>query len=151
MVTATQAAPSAVKPSLTIKRRFNASPAKVFTAWTKPEELMKWMRPAAITSCKAENDLRVGGSYHIRMQGAEGEEHNVSGEYREIVPNQKLVFTWAWRSTPERVSLVTVQLKPDGDGTLMTFLHEQFFDEDARDRHNYGWTGAFDKLEKYFN
>ena len=41
-------------------------------------------------------------------------------------------------------------LKPDGDGTLLTLIHEQFFDEDARDRHQQGWTGALDKLEKLF-
>jgi uncharacterized protein YndB with AHSA1/START domain len=139
-----------VKPSLTIRRRFNVPPAKVFAAWTKPQELAKWMGPAQIVAVKAESDLRVGGRYHIQMRSAD-DEHNVSGVYREIVPNEKLVFTWAWRSTPERESLVTVSLKPDGDGTLMTFIHEQFFDEEARDRHNQGWTGAFDKLEKYFN
>ena len=81
---------------------------------------------------------------------ADGEEHDVSGVYREVVPNQKLVFTWAWRTTPERESLVTVTFKPDGDGTLLTLLHEQFFDEAARDRHAYGWTGTLDKLEKFF-
>jgi uncharacterized protein YndB with AHSA1/START domain len=65
------------------------------------------------------------------------------------VPNQKLVFTWAWKSTPERESLVTVDIKPDGAGSMMTLTHEQFFDEDARDRHNQGWTAAMDKMEKY--
>jgi hypothetical protein len=40
-------------------------------------------------------------------------------------------------------------LKPDGDGTLMTFLHEQFFDEDARDRHQQGWSASLNKLEKF--
>jgi len=44
---------------------------------------------------------------------------------------------------------VTVALKPDGGGTLMTLTHEQFFDEEARDRHNQGWTGAMPKLEAY--
>jgi uncharacterized protein YndB with AHSA1/START domain len=150
MATATQAAPSAVKPSLIIKRRFNASPAKVFKAWTDPKELAKWMGPANTTAVEAEADVRVGGRYHIRMV-VPNDEHNVSGFYREVVPNEKLVFTWAWRSTPERVSLVTIQLKPDGDGTLMTFLHEQFFDEDARDRHNQGWIGCFAKLEQHLN
>ena len=43
---------------------------------------------------------------------------------------------------PERESLVTVVLKPDGDGTLLTLTHEQFIDEDARDRHQGGWNGA---------
>ena len=38
----------------------------------------------------------------------------------------------------------------DGDGTILTLLHEQFFDEFARDRHNFGWTGAIDKLERLF-
>ncbi len=70
--------------------------------------------------------------------------------YREFVPNEKLVFTWAWKSTPECKSLVTVLLKPDGDGTLLTLTHEQFFDEETRDRHQQGWGGALDKMEKLF-
>ncbi len=75
----------------------------------------------------------------------------MSGVYREVVANEKLVFTWAWRSTPERESLVTVHLKADGDHTIMTFTHEQFFDEDARDRHEHGWTGTFQKLDTYLH
>ena len=67
-----------------------------------------------------------------------------------MVRNKKLVFTWAWRSTPERESLVTVLIEPDGDGSLLTLTHEQFFDEAARDRHSHGWTGSLDKLERYF-
>ena len=73
------------------------------------------------------------------------------GVYREVIPNEKLVFTWAWLTTPERDSLVTLTFKADGDGTLMTLTHEQFFDEDARDRHNQGWTGAMEKLDKYLS
>jgi uncharacterized protein YndB with AHSA1/START domain len=76
-----------------------------------------------------------------------GEHHEVSGVYREMVPNQRLVFSWAWHKTPERESLVTVSLKPDGDGTLLTLTHEQFFDVLARDGHERGWTGALDKLQ----
>jgi uncharacterized protein YndB with AHSA1/START domain len=75
---------------------------------------------------------------------------HVSGAYREVVPNEKLVFTWAWRSTPERESLVTILIAPDGGGSLLTLIHEQFFDEAARDRHELGWTGSLDKLERFF-
>jgi uncharacterized protein YndB with AHSA1/START domain len=106
------------------------------------------MGPAGTKSVQAECDLRVGGRYAIKMIMPD-DEHNVSGVYREIVPNEELVFTWAWRSTPERESLVTVTFKKDGDGTIMTLLHEQFFDEKARDDHNRGWTGTMDKLERY--
>ena len=96
-------------------------------------------------------DVRPGGRYRISFKTEDGEYHEVGGVYREIVPNEKLVFTWAWHSTPERESLVTVLLKPDGDGTLLTLTHEQFFDEDARNRHQQGWTGALDKREKMFD
>lgn len=84
------------------------------------------------------------------MRTSDGDEHDVSGVYREVVPNEKLVFSWAWRSTPERESLVTVALKNDGNGTLLTLTHEQFFDEAARDAHREGWSGAIDKLAAQF-
>jgi uncharacterized protein YndB with AHSA1/START domain len=138
-----------VKPSLTIKRRLHAPPAKVYAAWTEPAQLVRWFGPEGIIRVEAKTDVRVGGRYHI-TGFTHDDRHDVMGVYREVVPNQKLVFTWAWKSTPERESLVTVTFKPDGDGTLLTLLHEQFFDEPARDRHNQGWTGALDKLEKLF-
>lgn len=142
---------TAVKPSLTIKRRFNAAPAKVFAAWTDPQKVMRWMGPGEIKAQHAESDPRVGGRYRWIMKGSDGEEHNVSGVYREVVPNEKLVFTWAWKSTPERESLVTIDIKPDGAGSIMTLTHEQFFDADARDRHQGGWTKAMDQLGEYLS
>jgi uncharacterized protein YndB with AHSA1/START domain len=136
------------KPSLTIKRRFKAPPAKVYAAWSDPEKMKHWMGPSNVEKVIAECDLRIGGRYHIKMIMPD-DEHDVSGVYREIVPNEKLVFTWAWKSTPERESLVTVTFSDDNGGTVMTLLHEQFFDEAARDRHNAGWTSIMDRLEKF--
>jgi uncharacterized protein YndB with AHSA1/START domain len=140
---------TATKPSLTIKRRINSAPAKVYAAWTDPKMIARWFGPVGVESVEAETDLRVGGGYRITMH-VPGDRHDVLGVYREIVPNERLVFTWAWKTTPERESLVTVTFKPDGAGTILTLLHDQFFDEDARDRHDQGWTGAIDKLERLF-
>ena len=142
-------AATATKPRLTIKRRFNAPPEKVFSAWTDPEKIKRWMGPGEIKTVCAEADLRVGGHYRIVMLTPTGEEHDVGGVYREVVPNEKLVYSWAWKSTPERESLVTVTFKGEGSGTLLTITHEQFFDEAARDGHQGGWNGALVKLEKY--
>ncbi len=108
------------------------------------------MGPGEIVTVRAESDPRKGGQYLILMRSPNGEPHDVGGVYREVIANEKLVFTWAWQSTPERESLVTVLLKPDGEGTLLTLTHEQFADEAARDGHRAGWTGALDKLEKLF-
>lgn len=137
------------KPSLTIKRRFKAPPAKVYRAWTDPEKLKAWWGPDNGPVLQATVDARVGGRFHVQFRTEDGEEHNVGGLYREVVPNEKLVFTWAWRSTPERESLVTITLKGDGDETVFTLIHEQFFDEAARDGHRGGWKGSLDKLERY--
>ncbi|MGC1345749.1 MAG: SRPBCC domain-containing protein [Methyloceanibacter sp.] len=97
---------------------------------------------------RAESDARVGGRFRFAMRGNDGEEHDVNGIYREVVPNEKLVFTWAWRSTPERESLDSFYQACAG--SQLTLTHEQFFDEAARDRHAHGWTGCLNKLERYF-
>jgi uncharacterized protein YndB with AHSA1/START domain len=107
------------------------------------------MGPEGVETLSAEIDARGGGRYRLIMRSPDGETHDVSGVYREVVPDRKLVFTWAWKSTPERESLVTVLVEPDGDGTLLTLTHEQFFDEPARDRHQHGWNGSLDKLARF--
>jgi uncharacterized protein YndB with AHSA1/START domain len=137
------------RPSLTLKRRLNAPPAKVYAAWTDPEKLARWFGPARVKpgTERTSIDPRVGGRYRVSFDMEDGQHHEVGGVYREMVPNERLVFSWAWQSTPERESLVTVLLKPDGDGTLLTLRHEQFFDRTARDGHERGWTDALDKLE----
>jgi uncharacterized protein YndB with AHSA1/START domain len=144
------------KPSLTIKRRLNAPPAKVYAAWTNPAQLARWFGPSGTLegSVKAELDVRVGGRFRVSFTGCmdgNTEYHEVGGVYREVVPNENLVFTWAWHTTPERASLVSITLKPDGEGTLLTLHHAQFFDEPARDGHERGWSGTLDKLEALFN
>jgi uncharacterized protein YndB with AHSA1/START domain len=140
---------AAVKPSLTIKRHFKAAPEKVYAAWIDPEKMSRWLGPPDVIKVHTTTDVKIGGRYTIRMI-VPNDEHNVTGVYREIVPNRKLVFTWAWRSTPERESLVTVTFAPDGDGTLMTLHHEQFFDEAARDSHEKGWSVIVGRLDALF-
>ena len=138
----------AQKPSLTLKRRLNAPPEKVYAAWTDPAQISKWFGPDAGPVTRADTDVRVGGRFHVVFHSEDGEEHDVSGTYQEVVPNEKLKFTWRWITLPERESLVTILIKADGDGAILTLIHEQFFDEAARDGHQRGWTGALDKLER---
>jgi uncharacterized protein YndB with AHSA1/START domain len=95
----------------------------------------------------AEADVRVGGRYRIVMKAPDGEEHDVSGVYREVTLHRKLIFTWAWKSMPERESLVSVELRAAGSGTELTLKHEQFVDAATRDRHQHGWDGCIGRLE----
>lgn len=137
------------RPSLSIVRKLDAAPAKVWRAITEPEMLKQWMAPSDDFKIPvAEAELRVGGRYHIVMHAPDGEVHDVSGAYREVVVNKKLVYTWAWKSTPERVSIVTIELRAAGSGTELTLKHEQFTDAEARDRHQHGWVGCLNRLER---
>lgn len=138
----------AAKPSLTLTRRLAASPERVFAAWTEPAQLARWIGPERITVRVAEADTRVGGRFRFVFAEADGSEHEVAGAYLEIEEDARLVFSWAWRSTPERESQVTVTLARDGAGTLLTLRHERLFDEEARARHQGGWTQSLDKLER---
>jgi uncharacterized protein YndB with AHSA1/START domain len=144
---------TAVKPSLTLKRHLKASPAQVFAAWTDPQKIVRWMGPGEIVGEHAESEPRAGGRYRFVMRRPDGDRHVVGGVFREVVPNEKLVFTWSWEVAPPDEpyeSLVTVLLKPEGGGTLLTLIHEKLFDEESRDGHSAGWLGAIDKLEKLF-
>ena len=142
-----------VKPSVTLKRRLNAPAEKVYAAWTEPAQIAHWFGPSETVagSVHAEMDVRVGGRFRVSFDTVDGEHHEVGGVYREVVPNEKLVFSWAWHTTPERESLVTVLIRKEGEGAMLTLTHEQFFDEAARDGHKRGWTGTLDKLEHYLS
>jgi uncharacterized protein YndB with AHSA1/START domain len=142
--------PTQDKPSLQLTRRYAVAPEKVWRAWTDPQALSCWFGPAdAKAVTRAELDVRVGGRYHIAFRTSDGQEHDVSGVYQEVAAHRTLSFTWAWKSTPERVSLVTIRLRADGSGTEMEFRHDRFFDQQARDNHERGWTGAIAKLDQF--
>jgi uncharacterized protein YndB with AHSA1/START domain len=146
------------KPTLRLERHYDVTPEKVWRAWTDPKALTAWFGTGEPDSViLAETDVRVGGRFHVIFRMPDGEQHDVSGTYVEVVPAHKLKFTWAWKSTPERESLVTVTLEPMGgerqsgtQGTRMTFMHEQFYDQKARDDHEGGWMLTFEKLGRYF-
>jgi uncharacterized protein YndB with AHSA1/START domain len=75
-----------------------------------------------------------------------GDEHNPTGIYQEVVPEKTLVFTWDLPGTPERESLVTFRLEPFDGGTELTLTHEHLPDEEARASQEEGWSGLLDKL-----
>jgi len=147
---ASDAAGQPERPQLVIERTYDAPPEAVWQAWTDPQALTRWFGPEETQSVLAvELDARVGGSYHIAFVTSDGERHDVGGVYREVQAPRLLSFTWAWRSTPERESLVTIRIEPSGAGSRLVFRHEQFFDQVARDNHERGWSGTFRRLERF--
>ena len=140
------------KPALTLHRKFPVAPEKVWRAWTDPQALKRWFGPAGEQEpvSVADVDLRPGGRFRLVFGGPEGNEHEAAGVYREVQPHRKLAFTWCWpRTTPDRISQITILLRPEGGGTDMEFRHEQFYDQAARDGHQRGWSETFIKLDEF--
>ncbi len=133
-------------PSVTIVRRIKAPPAKVWAAITQPKLMIQWWSPDAGPTLSAEADVRPGGRFSVVFRLLNGDEHNPTGIYQEVVPGQKLVFTWDLPGTPEPESLVTFRLEPFDGGTVLTLTHEHLPDEEARKSHEDGWNGLLDKL-----
>lgn len=127
----------------------NAARSKVFEAWTRPEIMKKWFAPGGMTVPVAHADARPGGSYSITMKGEQGTP-TVTGEYREVVQDEKLVFTWGWEGDPNDRTLVTVLFRDAGDGTEVKLKHERFASTESRDKHLQGWNGCLSSLSEYF-
>jgi uncharacterized protein YndB with AHSA1/START domain len=143
---------AAEKTSLQIKRFINAPRSRVYAAWTDPSQLKQWWGPESVRTRKFAADVRVGGKYHWDLINQEDEEMSVFGEYRELVPEKKIAFTWKWDDDDvweNRNSIVTIELSDRDGGTELILNHEQLPSEESRDRHNQGWNSVFDQLEKF--
>lgn len=136
--------------ALTIQRDFDAPREAVFAAWTEPEQLTAWLGPHGYRAHSVEGDLRPGGDWRSAIRGDDGADLWSSGTYREIVPAERLVFTFGWEETEgsrEHDSLITITFEDLGnDRSRMTFSQERFESPASRDGHHSGWTEAFDKL-----
>jgi uncharacterized protein YndB with AHSA1/START domain len=143
---------AAEKTSLHIKRFINAPRARVYAAWTDPAQLKEWWGPETVRTRNFAADVRVGGKYRWDLINQEDEEMSVFGEYRELVPGKKIVFTWKWDDDDvweNRSSIVTVELSDRDGGTELLLKHEQLPSEESRDRHNEGWNSVLDRLGKF--
>jgi len=145
---------TAEKTSLEIKRSINAPRDRVYAAWTEPAQLKEWFGPENVRTRNFTADARVGGKYRWDLINEEGEDMTISGEYRELIPGKKIVFTWkwdddeAWKNTS---SVVTLELSDRDGGTELRLIHEKLPSEESRDRHNEGWNSVVDRLEKFFS
>jgi uncharacterized protein YndB with AHSA1/START domain len=136
---------------LQLEHHFACPPAKVWRAWTDPAIVKMWFGSDANgTGLDAEMNVEIGGSFKVRFANSDGTEYTAKGIYKEIELNKKLVFTWGWADRAEVVEAIALELKPENEGTLMLFEHQ---DIDRNTAHNYseGWRSTFQKLEKALN
>ena len=117
-----------------ITRKFAAPRRLVFTAWTTPELVRRWWSADLGEVTLAEIDLRVGGTWRFVMVTSDGFEVGFHGEYREIVPDERIVSTEVYEGMPDGQALNTLTFTEANGRTTLTIL-VQHTSKEHRDAH----------------
>jgi uncharacterized protein YndB with AHSA1/START domain len=153
-MTDTKATTSTDGRDLILTRMIDAPPEKVFRAWTEPELVKQWFVPQPWTISNAEMDVRPGGSTLIVMRNPEGEEFSNPGVFLEVVRNQRLVFTDAYRKAwePSEKPFMTVIVTFENmDGKTRYTARARHWTETDREAHekmgfHVGWAICAEQL-----
>jgi uncharacterized protein YndB with AHSA1/START domain len=132
---------------------------RIFGMLTDAVALAKWWGPRGFTMPHAELDLRVGGHYRFTMKPPGGDVFHLSGEYLEIRPPSRLVFSFRWdeptpddRETIAELSLETAEMAETagtaGAATKLSLSQGSFATEERRALHANGWTESFERLRE---
>ena len=139
---------------LVLTRLIDASPDKVYRAWTDPALLRQWFAPLPYTTPVAELDVRPGGATLIVMRSPDGTELPNPGVYLEVVPNRKLVitdaYTEAWQPSQKPFMTVIVTFDAEGGGTRYTarVRHWTVADREMHEKMGFhqGWGQCADQM-----
>lgn len=129
-----------------IQKHFAEPPHEVWHAWTDAEVVKLWFGSDPNGEVlSALLDVRLNGAFEITFANADKTTFTCFGTYQEVIPDQKLAFTWRWKSSPDMVEFVTVELEEEQGGTFMSF---EIANIDANTTHGYsaGWNTTFEKL-----
>ena len=135
--------------TLHLERSLHAPASLVYEACTEPELLAEWWGPNGFTTPGIEIDLRVGGRYRIAMQPPEGELFYLNGEFLEVDPPTRLVYTFRWEDPDpdDQETVVTISLRDAGESIELIVDQGPFATEARHDLHHAGWTESLVRLE----
>jgi uncharacterized protein YndB with AHSA1/START domain len=139
---------------IVLTRTFDAPRELVFEAHTSCEHMSNWWGPRKYEVASCEIDFRPGGSWRVVHKSADGsEEYGFRGEFREIVPPERIVWTFEWEGMPGHVSVETLTLEErDGKTTLTgTSVYDTVEDRDGmlQSGMEEGAAEAYDRLDEY--
>lgn len=135
---------------LRVERALAAPRPLVFRMHVEPDQLARWWGPKGFSAPSIELDVRVGGGYRIEMQPPDGDHFFLSGEFRQVEPPARLVYTFRWEDPDpdDRETIVAFSLQDLGDATELIVEQGRFATEGRRALHEQGWTESLDRLDE---
>lgn len=138
-------------PALVLSRTLPGSCAEVFRAWTDPAQLALWLAPGANVVERVEADPRPGGRFLLETRGPDGARHRITGCYRAIDRDRRIVQSWIYDGPLDLLRGVETELEIDiraaGDRACeLVLTHRRIARADVRDAYRADWLTCFDKL-----
>jgi uncharacterized protein YndB with AHSA1/START domain len=132
-----------------IERTVEAPAEDVFDAWTNPDVIGRWFKPAeGWQEATAEVDLQVGGRIRVLMRDPDGTVVGAGGEYKVIERPHRLAFTWTFDDDPSNQQMIELDFTERDGATTVVFVNSDISDEDRREAQDDGWRTCFDNLER---
>lgn len=136
---------------VTMVRKLKASPGAVYSAWTRPAVMVKWLAPGLDSVTAVSVDLRKGGRYRLDAVDGHGRPYAISGTYLDLVEDRRIVMSWNYDGpVPDlrsEATVVAAELRAlDGNLTELTLTHEKISDRKAATIHQANWVTCLDKL-----
>ena len=140
----------ATELTLHLERVLPAPQALVYRMHAEPDLLAQWWGPKGFSAPSIELDIHVGGRYRIAMQPPEGDRFVLSGEFREVDPATRLVYTFRWEppDPDDQETVVAFSLRHRGGSTALSIDQQPFATDARRVLHEQGWTESLDRLQE---
>ena len=134
---------------LVIERLIDAPRDLVFRTWVDPRMALAWWGPPESPATHVQIEFRVGGAWSGRLRTVDGRELRQKGVFREIVPPERLVFTFVWEDANGRgqESLVSLYFADDAGRTRLALNERPFRSRALRDANVVEWSDAIDRFE----
>jgi uncharacterized protein YndB with AHSA1/START domain len=137
--------------TLRLERLIPAPPEVLFALWTEPAQLLRWWAPDGYETTVHALDTQPGGRWRTTLHRSGSPALALSGVYRVVEPPNRLAFSWAWEDSSGargHETEVTVTFEATPGGTRLVLMQARFESRQARDGHNNGWSGCFDRIAR---
>jgi uncharacterized protein YndB with AHSA1/START domain len=120
---------STAHSTFVIERTYEASPDRVFEAWSDPAAKARWFGPPQKPQGAYSLDFQIGGREHLSIEQTAGPTYTFDAVYQDIVPGQRIIYTYDMHRDQERisVSVATVEIEKLGAGTRLTLTEQGVF------------------------
>ena len=139
-----------------VQKDFKVSVDRLYNAWINPEDLKQWWHPMDNQLVDVRNDVQPGGEVRYVFETKDGKDaFTISGNYSEVKPKEKLVYTWNWKFLNESLHdsefLLTVEFSGTGEESSISVRQQNTIDDETVQPHHESWEKGLNDLYEYLS